>query len=166
MELIFDEQGKCYSLVQEIKTQVTTDSFKMEKRDIDLTVSGQMASGNEIHIKQRAAEDTLLGSGLLGSLMPIAQAAKSLKVKEKVELTRKKLDALMATVIDEAITMERAADSTRKTQAGVILVKVFNIDVKRGDAHHKGVITLDKEHHLLEYERETQRGSFKFVRIE
>ncbi|MHC4166871.1 MAG: amidohydrolase family protein [Planctomycetota bacterium] len=166
MELIFDEGGKCDSLGCTTETSTGKDSVKMRRNGSSLTVSGRLASGKEINITETIAEDALLGTDIAGSLMPLIQVAKSLKVGQTREVKSRTLKVSDFSVFEKTITVKRAADGTRQTPAGVIPIQIYNVDAKSKASPYEVVITLDREGHLLEYERESEMGALKFMRTE
>jgi hypothetical protein len=138
----------------------------MRRNGSSLTVSGRLASGKEINITETIAEDALLGTDIAGSLMPLIQVAKSLKVGQTREVKSRTLKVSDFSVFEKTITVKRAADGTRQTPAGVIPIQIYNVDAKSKASPYEVVITLDREGHLLEYERESEMGALKFMRTE
>jgi imidazolonepropionase-like amidohydrolase len=163
-EIIFDEAGRCYSLGCASETPAGKDSLKMLREGTELSVSGKLASGKQINITETIAEETLLGPCIVGSVMPLLQVAKSLKVGQTREIKSRTLKVSDFSVLEETITVQRTADGTKQTPAGVIPVQIFNVDAKSKASPYKAVITLDREDRLLEYERESEMGAFKFIR--
>jgi hypothetical protein len=166
MKLVFDDWGSCYSVEYENETSVGKDSLNMIRDGTSLSISGNLASGKEIAIKETITEDTQFGASMTGSVLPLVQVAKSLAVAESREIASKTLQMMPSFYVsEESTSIKRAEDSTIQTSAGVIPVRVFNVNVESKVFPYKAVITLDKNGDLWEYEVKSQMGSIKFSRV-
>jgi hypothetical protein len=166
MKLVFDDMGACYSVEYENETSTGKDTLKMIREGTSLMITGTLASGKKIDIQETITGDTQFGASMTGSIMPLVQVAGSLAVGDTRQIISRTMQLMPSFYIsEETVTVNRAADGTRQTPAGVIPVLIFNADVDSKAFPYKAVITLDKKGDLLEYEVRSQMGSIKFVRV-
>lgn len=167
MRLELDGDGKCYSVDFRNATKTGVDKVRMVRVGTSLNIRGKLASGAEIEQKVIVPEDIVLGSSMVGAVIPVVVLAESLEVGESIKMKGKSLAVSPAFQIpDEVMTIKREADAMKQTPKGVVPVRVYHADVVSPTAKIKQIIVLNNKGNLLELELRSQMGSIIFRRVE
>jgi len=167
MRLELDKDGKCYIVDFQNETRTGVNKVRMERIGTSLKITGKLASGATIEQEVIVPEDIVLGSSMVGAVVPVVALAESLKVGETKTVKGKSFEVSPAFQIpDEALTIERQADAMKQTPKGVVPVRVFHVDVVSPTAQIQQIILLNAQGELLELELQSQMGSITFHRVE
>ena len=91
MRLELDKDGKCYTVDFRNETKTGVDKVRMERVGKSLKITGKLASGAEIEQKVIVPEDIVLGSSMVGAVIPVIVLADSLEVGESKKMKGKSL---------------------------------------------------------------------------
>jgi imidazolonepropionase-like amidohydrolase len=167
MRLELDTDGKCYSVDFKNETKTGVDDIRMERIARSLKITGKLASGAEIEQRVIVPEDIVLGSSMVGAVIPVVVLAESMKIGETKTVKGKSLQVSPAFQIpDEELTIKREADAMKQTPKGVVPVRVYHVDVVAPTAKIKQIILLNVKGQLLELELQSQMGSMIYNRVE
>jgi len=170
LNMIFDDSGGCYSLEFSHETSTGKKQTEMSRTEQKLKISGNIKVEEDVDLEEDVPENLYLGASMLSNIMPVLYMVKSLEVGEETRLKGKAVRVLpfwfISSVLNETITLARAADLDMSPDEKITPVRVYEMQVASESFPHSAKIFVNEKGELHELHLRNQQGLFKYVRLD